>query len=202
MYLRTALLVMVATAVTLSATDAFAQAQARGKVTDEWGNALQGVQVTAERRGGGGDGSPPVTTDENGEFQIIGLSSATYDFTFILDGYQGVRTGAQIRVSRSSPIELELTVVPTGGLMRNDTEFEAEGGTPKIKFSGDGTFEFEDADGEGMGTYGIAELNAVMIVRDYAGPDDKYSVNEPVVVTFPSDQFNSLSWGETTLTKQ
>lgn len=201
MRLRTPLTMLAATAVLLVATDAFAQARARGKVTDAWGNGLEGVQVTAERRGGGGSPNS-VTTDEDGEFQIIGLSSAMYDFTYIIDGYQGIRMGANVRVSNTRPIEVELEVLPSGSRMRNDTEFEAEGGTPKIKFGGDGLFEFEDAEGEGEGTYGIVELNAVMIVRDYDGPDDKYTIKEPVVVTFPNDQFNSLSWGDATLTKQ
>ena len=215
MRLRTALTTLAAaTAVLLVATDTFAQAaQARGKVTDEWGNGLEGVQVTAELWGlaqrrsdpGGGTVSGSATTDEDGEFQMNFLTSARYDFTFILDGYQGIRTAFNLipgRESNNSPIEIELETLPSGGRMRNDTEFEAEGGTPKIKLGGDGMFEFEDAEGEGEGTYGIVELNAVMIVRDYDGPDDKYTVREPVVVTFLSDQFNSLSWGDATLMKK
>ena len=73
---------------------------------------------------------------------------------------------------------------------------------PRIKFDDDGTFDFEDAEGEGEGTYGIVELSAVMIVRDYDGPDDKYTVTQPVVVTFSSGQFDSLAWNGTTLTKK
>ena len=61
-------------------------------------------------------------------------------------------------------------------------------------------FEFEDAEGEDI--YGIVELNAVMIVRDDDGPDDKHTIKEPVVVPFPNNRFNSLSWGDATLTKQ
>ena len=59
-----------------------------------------------------------------------------------------------------------------------------------------------DAEGEGQGTYGIVELTAVMVVRDYDGPDDKYSIAEPVVVTFPTDQYLSLTWGDATLPKK
>ena len=41
-----------------------------------------------------------------------------------------------------------------------------------------------------------------MIVRDYDGDDDKYSVVEPVVVPFSTDQFNDLTWEGLTLTRQ
>ena len=37
------------------------------------------------------------------------------------------------------------------------------------------------------------DLNAILIVRDYDGPDDKFSVNTPVVVEFANDQFLSLT---------
>ena len=42
----------------------------------------------------------------------------------------------------------------------------------------------------------------VLTVRDYDGPDDKYAITEPVVVTAPNEGFLSLVWGETTLTKK
>ena len=67
---------------------------------------------------------------------------------------------------------------------------------PKIRFREDGTFEFEDAEGEGEGTYGIADLSLVLIIREYDGPDDKFSFSQPVTVTAPNDQFLSLMWGE------
>ena len=82
------------------------------------------------------------------------------------------------RLSANRPVELELEAVPLGGVFRGGQEFEAEGGTPNIAFDGDGRFEFEDSEGEGEGTYGIVDQTAVMIVRDYDGPDDKYSISE------------------------
>ena len=55
-----------------------------------------------------------------------------------------------------------------GGRLRGEQEFEGEGGSPKITFKEDGVFEFEDAEGEeGEGTYGVVELNALLVVRDY-----------------------------------
>ena len=77
-----------------------------------------------------------------------------------------------------------------------------KGAAPKLKLNEDGTFEFEDAEGEGEGTYGIVDLSAILVVRDYDGPDDKFSVRQPVTITAPNDQFLSLTWGEATLRKQ
>ena len=199
-----------ATMVALVANDASAQARVGGQVTDEWDNPLEGVTVTAEREEGGA-APRTATTDSDGRFQMIlplsssdlrGLPSVRHLFTFTLDGYQGIRTPANVSLSNNRPINIELEVVPTGGRLRGDSEFEAEGGTPRIKFGEDGRFEFEDADGEGEGTYGIVELSAVLVVRDYNGSDETYSVKEPVVVTFANDQFTSLTWGDATLTKR
>ena len=192
----------VAIMVALVASNASAQAVVRGQVTDEWDNPLEGVTIIAESTEGEGGAPPTVTTDSDGRFQFLGLSSTRHGFTFTLDGYQGILRSANVSQSNNPPITIELEVVPTGPRFRGDSEFQAEGGTPRIKFGEDGTFEFEDADGEGEGTYGIAELSAVMVVRSYQGPDEKYSVNEPVVVTFASDQFTSLTWGDATLTKR
>ena len=95
-----------------------------------------------------------------------------------------------------------MPVLSTGNRFRDDTDFEVEGGVPKIQFKTDGNFDFEDADGEGEGTYGIVELECFMVVRDYDGPDDRYSVNEPVVGTFSNDRFTDMMWGELELAKQ
>ena len=181
--------------------DAAAQARVTGEITDEWGNGLPGVLVTAERDGGGA----PVTTetDDNGEFFMIGLSSAQYNITFTRDGYQGIRTPALIRMRDNQPINLELEALPTGGRLRGEQEFQATGGTPWMKFNEEGFFEFEDADGEeGMGTYGIVEQDALLVVREYDGDDDKFSIVAPVVVSFSSDQFTSFTWDGVELTKQ
>ena len=169
-------------------------------MTDEWDNGLAGVLVTAENTGS--SVTAEATTDGDGGFQFVGLAGGEWAFEFHADGYQPVRTVGRVRASSNRPIELELPVLPTGGRFRGDTAFEAESGTPKVAFDEHGTFEFEDANGKGEGTYGIVELSAVMVIRDYDGPDDTYSVNEPVVVTFASDQFASLTWGGTTLAKK
>ena len=193
----------VTAGVLLSVTAAYGLAQGgqfRGKVTDEWGNGLEGALVTAQSSAGGAPRE--TTTDENGEFLFIGMSGE-WVFEFRTDGYQGARMETRLRgLNTNRPTEVSLQVFPSGERFRSDTEFEAEGGTPKIKFDEDGMFEFEDANGGGEGTYGIVELSAVMVIRDYDGPDDTYSVNEPVVVMFADDQFTSLTWSDTSLVKK
>ena len=101
-----------------------------------------------------------------------------------------------------SSVDFELSVLVTGSRFREGTEFEAEGGTPKFRFEDDGTFEFEDADGEGEGTYGIVELAAILIVRDYDGPDDKFTIEIPVVVEFGNQLFTSLTYDGVQLPKK
>ena len=173
------------------AVSAAAQTVTRGQVTDEWDNGLEGVTVLAEPTDAGAP--QPTTTDEDGRFQFLGLSSARWSITATLNGYQGLRQVVPIRRIDPQPVDFELPWLSTGGVFRERTDFEAEGGIPKFRFEEDHSFEFEDADGEGEGTYGIVDLNAILIVRDYDGPDDKFSVNTPVVLVFANDQFSSLT---------
>lgn len=170
---------------------------ATGSVSDKWGNPLEGVQIEAVREAGGGNNQSGVT-DDDGDFSMVGLASGVYEFTYTLAGYRGVRQSREMRRS-TKPTRIEFQVLPVGGRFGTTTEFEADGGTPTIKFDEDGLFEFEDADGEGEGTYGIIELNILMVVRQYDGPDDRHSISQPVVVTAPSDLFTSFTWNGTTL---
>ena len=187
----------------MTALTAHAQGRVTGKFTDKWDNPIVGAEVFVEPSEGTTGARQDTTTDENGEYAFLGLGSGRWEVEVHADGYQPVRAAEEVRLtSSSSPLELELEVLPSGGRFRGDTEFEAEGGVPKIKFSGEGEFEFEDSEGEGEGTYGIVELSAVLVVRDYDGPDDKYTLSDPVVVIFPTDQFLSATWGETRLNKK
>ena len=202
MKIRAALMraVMLTVAVFM-ATDAFAQV--RGKITDEWDNGLVGVEIVIELAAGGR--GQMEMTDGNGEFFLPNFPAGEYTFTFILEGYQAVQIPATIsQLRRNQAIELELEYLGSaGGRLRGEQEFEADGGSSKITFKQDGTFEFEDTEGEdGEGHYGIVELSAVMIVRDYDGDDDKYSILDPLVVTFSNDQFTSLTWDGSTLNKK
>lgn len=194
----TAALVVVSVAVGVS--DALAQGRVSGKVTDKWGNGLAAVEISVVRTDGGGTYSG--TSEDNGEYFILGLQSGNYEVTFTKDGYQGIRVAENVR-SSARPLDIELEALPSGGRLRGEQEFEAEGGSPKITFNENGIFEFEDAHGEnGEGTYGIVETSALLVVRDYDGDDDTYSLEAPVVVTFSNDQFTSLTWDDATLDKK
>ena len=185
------------------AASADAQSFLRGKVTDFWDNPLEGVSVLAEPEGSLGR-TVTETSDEDGEFYFSGLRG-DYSFTATLDGYQGLRQiGTVGGTSRNElgRLDFQMPGVATGGRFREEIEFEAGDGAARLKFDEDGTFEFEDADGEGEGTYGIVELTAVMIVRDYDGPDDKFSVNMPVVVEFGDKMFSSLTHNGVELSKK
>ncbi len=206
---RTLAAVVVTTVcTTLVVPGASAQmVQATGTITDTWGNPLEGVQVDARQEDGGGSSFSTVT-DEDGEYQLIGLETTTYDFTYTLAGYQGVRQLRELRSQsapgrmRRRPAPIELEVLAVGQVLQEEFAFEAEGGTPSLTLKSDGMFEFEDAEGEGEGNYSIQDLSVILTVRDYDGPDDTYTITAPVIVSAPTNQFQSLVWGETTLTKK
>ncbi len=192
---------------TLGVHQASAQTRVSGKVIDTWGNSLEGVQVAAVRPDGGGSSFTEVT-DADGEFMMIGLDGSEYEFTYTLSGYQGIRQLRQIRTqyapgrARRGPPPVELELLSSGSFLRDETQFEAEGGTHSLTLKPDGMFEFEDPEGEGEGNYAIQDATAILTVRDYDGPDDTFSITEPVVVTAPNDGFLSVMWGETKLTKK
>jgi hypothetical protein len=174
---------------------ASAQGRTRGEVTDEWDNGLEGVTVLAEPEGTGSGGPQTVTTDDDGGFLFVGLARGDWSFTATFAGYQGIRQITAIKqLGDNGPVNFELPALASGGRFRERTEFEAEGGTPKFRFEDDGSFEFEDADGEGEGTYGMVEQSALLVVRDYDGPDDKFNVMTPVVVAFGDQMFTSLTY--------
>ena len=200
--LRTVVAAMAFGIVLGAAARSEAQGAKRGQITDEWDNPLEGVTVLAEPAGA--DGAPQsTTTDDNGNFSFIGLGSGDWAFTALLDGYQGLQQVANVRrTGQTRPLRFEMPARPAGGRFRERTEFRAEGGTPRFRFEEDGTFEFEDEDGEGEGTYGIVDLTAVLVMREYDGPDDKFSFQTPVVVEFPSNQFMSMTHNGVQLAKR
>ena len=183
---RALVVALIATVfTTLVVHEAVAQpVRVEGKVTDTWGNPLEGVQVEAKPADGAGATRSEVT-DDDGEFLMIGLDPVPYELTYTLSGYQGVRqlketrqqgSPGRARRRRSDPIQLE--IVGGGQFLRDETAFEAEGGTPSLTLKPDGMFEFEDAEGEGEGNYAIQDLSAILTVRDYDGPDDTYTITE------------------------
>ncbi len=202
-FLRTVAAVAVVSGIGLGmAESAGAQGVKRGQVTDEWDNPLEGVTVLADPAGADGT-QQTTTTDDGGNFSFIGLGTGDWQFTVLLDGYQGLAQVANVRqLGRTRPLSFEMPATPPGGRFRERTEFRAEGGTPRFRFEDDERFEFEDEDGEGEGTYGIVGLTAVLTVREYDGPDDRFSLQTPVVVEFPSNQFNSATYNGVQLQKR
>ena len=45
----------------------------------------------------------------------------------------------------------------------------------------------------GEGNYGTVEQSAILVVRDYDGPDDKFSVATPMILKFGDSMFTSLT---------
>ncbi len=175
-----------------------AQGRVRGQVTDEYDNPIPGATIVAEASGA----ASTTTTDDNGRFQFLGLSGE-YTFTTTAQGYVGIRTMATIRqLGDNRPINFELPVAASGGGFRSETTFVSDPPGTTISFDEDGTFEFEDAEGEGEGTYGIQGTNAELVVRKYDGPDDKFSIAEPITIHFADDQFTSFMMGDQKLVKQ
>ena len=179
-----------------------AQGVKRGQVTDEWDNPLEGVTVLADPAGADGT-QQTTTTDDGGNFSFIGLGTGDWQFTVLLDGYQGLAQVANVRrLGQTRALSFEMPATPPGGRFRERTEFRAEGGTPRFRFEDDERFEFEDEDGEGEGTYGIVGLAAILTVREYDGPDDRFNLQTPVVVEFPSNQFMSMTYNGVQLAKR
>ena len=92
MGVRALAVVLVTTVLaTLAIHEAFAQmVVVAGQVTDTWGNPLEGVEVEAKRQDGGG-AMRSASTDADGEFQMVGIEPATYEFTYRLSEYLGAR---------------------------------------------------------------------------------------------------------------
>ena len=177
-----------------------AQGRVRGQVTDEYDNPIPSATIVAEASRAGA--ASTTTTDGNGRFQFLGLSGE-YTFTATAPAYVGIRTTATItQLGDNRPINFELPVAASGGRFRSETTFVSDPPGITISFDEDGTFEFEDAEGEGEGTYGIQGMNAELVVRRYDGPDDKFSLAEPITIQFADDQFTSFMMGDQKLVKE
>src|SRR5688500_14853801 len=83
------------------------QANIIGIITDESGAVLPGVNVTAT--------SPALqvgellaVTDEQGEYRLNGLSIGTYEITYALSGFQGVkRQGVRLTAGFTARVDLQ-----------------------------------------------------------------------------------------------
>src|SRR5262249_2481514 len=78
-----------------------------GRVLDEWGDPVAGVNVTLEPSNGSRDGRSiaTATTDDRGEYRLPGLSEGTFLPVIITRGIPpAVRVGNEI-ITRASPFE-------------------------------------------------------------------------------------------------
>lgn len=87
----------------------------QGKVVDENGNPLEGVEITLELKGGGR--IIEVTTNAKGDFAKGGIRPGTYTITYSLDGYEEARGEIQITMGRPEYMgTLTLAKLPEGTL--------------------------------------------------------------------------------------
>lgn len=204
---------VVVTGVIAADAGAQTRARVRGEVTDAWGNGLEGVLVSGRlvmdsETGRTIEDAEPreTTTNDDGRFNLANLPGGDWVIEFRAEGYAPM--GVAMRVQQGDaffqqpPVEIELVAAPPGSRIRRDTEFGTDDGSLTLGLKADGTFEFRDAEGEGEGTYGIVGLEGALTVRDYDGDDDKFSITEPVVVTFDNELFNALTWDDATLRKK
>lgn len=92
----------------LVATDVFAQLGGiRGKVVDEEGNPLEGVEIAIELVGGGR--SLATKSKEKGDYMRAGVKPGTYEITYRLEGFETGR--ANVKVGSGRPIEMEPTTL-------------------------------------------------------------------------------------------
>lgn len=97
-----ALAVFAGLIVSLPAQAQLGQGRMQGTVTDSEGNPLEGVEVTAH--------NPNVTpstlettTDEKGNWAIMGFTNDTWSFTFEKDGYVPRKLDASVRMLSRNP---------------------------------------------------------------------------------------------------
>ncbi len=170
------------------AEPSFAQGRVRGEVEDSWGNKLEGVTVTAESAGP----LNPVTatTDDDGRFGMAGVKGGQWLFTAAADGYQSGKLQMNVSWLEMNRVSFELEAL-TSGRFKDTINFASDPAGTTYSFGVDGQYTFKDGEGEGMGTYNLTETGAELTVREYDGPDDKFSVTEPIVAE-TSDAFLSL----------
>ncbi|MEO8677605.1 MAG: carboxypeptidase regulatory-like domain-containing protein [Vicinamibacterales bacterium] len=79
-----------------------------GRVTDQSGGVLPGVTVTATNTATGV--SRTTVTSNTGDFSVPDLQLGTYTIEASLQGFQTVRTTAEVSVSRVSSVDLKMGV--------------------------------------------------------------------------------------------
>ncbi len=92
----------------LVATDVFAQLGGlRGRVVDEEGNPLEGVEISIELVGGGR--SLSAKSKSKGDYMRAGVKPGTYEITYKLEGFETGR--ANVKVGSGRPMEMGKTTL-------------------------------------------------------------------------------------------
>ena len=92
----------------LVATDAFAQMGGiRGRVVDEEGNPLEGVEISIQLVGGGR--AFQAKTKSKGDYMRAGIKPGTYEITYRLEGFETGR--ANVKIGSGRPVEMDNTTL-------------------------------------------------------------------------------------------
>jgi len=88
----------------------------KGTVVDEKGNPVDEAKITASRQGSSRIFN--ATTNNKGQWSILGLTSGIWSFTVEKDGYLPDKTTANIsQLSKNEPINFKIMPIPKGGLV-------------------------------------------------------------------------------------
>lgn len=96
--------------VAIHATAALAHAQISGRLVDRAGAALPGATVIAESRALP-DGPRSAVTQEDGEYDFVGLPPGTYDMTFTMPGFSSTARH-DLDVAEDAPLTVNATLLP------------------------------------------------------------------------------------------
>ena len=149
-----------------------AQSRIRGQVTDEYDNPIPGATIVAEASGA----ASTTTTDDNGRFVFVGLSGER-TFTVTAPGYVSLFTTRRVRLGENRPLDFELPAAALGQRFRSETTYVSDPPGTTISFDADGSFEFEDAEGDGEGTYSMQGVNGELVVRIVRRPGSTSSLS-------------------------
>jgi hypothetical protein len=88
-----------------------------GVITDEQGQPVRGVFVTAH----GTDQSQRIQTGPDGQYRLHDLAAGRYVLTAALDGYTTVvRNGVMVHMGKTAPLPLVMKIVEAGDVQRQE----------------------------------------------------------------------------------
>lgn len=147
---RTVLAAMALACVLLGASPVVAQhgtGRVQGEVTDPEGNPVEGVAVTAFNA----EMTPSrltATTDADGDWTILGISSGDWKFTFEKDGYLLHEIDASVAAMDRNP-DMDVTLTPVAPAPEEGDEAAVAGGVASREAFEEGNALFDQGDYEG-----------------------------------------------------